>query len=205
MDTLGIKWTYELEGYDLGKYGWYLPDFILLDDRGEPRSWLEIKPHKNLSAREYAVACALSDFLPGNILIGMPDVPVYRGPQRNGGINLGEMYPDGFIPFTKEGIPDPPWQWYQGPWALEFGKVLHGSRSDLGSLGGLLPVYRLSCWHERIDDHSVYLWVVPACEPGIGSTTDPLAAGVKSINSPRLRAAYAAARQSRFEHGEHGR
>ena len=29
FDTLGIAWEYELEGYDLGSVGWYLPDFFL--------------------------------------------------------------------------------------------------------------------------------------------------------------------------------
>jgi hypothetical protein len=29
FDALGIKWEYEVEGYDLGKAGWYLPDFKL--------------------------------------------------------------------------------------------------------------------------------------------------------------------------------
>jgi len=29
LDTLGIEWQYEREGYDLGELGWYLPDFWL--------------------------------------------------------------------------------------------------------------------------------------------------------------------------------
>ncbi len=29
FDALGIDWTYEPEGYDLGEAGWYLPDFWL--------------------------------------------------------------------------------------------------------------------------------------------------------------------------------
>jgi hypothetical protein len=29
LDTLGIEWQYEKEGYDLGAFGWYLPDFWL--------------------------------------------------------------------------------------------------------------------------------------------------------------------------------
>jgi hypothetical protein len=31
LDTLGVKWEYEKEGYDLGKHGYYLPDFWLPD------------------------------------------------------------------------------------------------------------------------------------------------------------------------------
>lgn len=29
FDALGIEWVYEPEGLDLGKLGWYLPDFYL--------------------------------------------------------------------------------------------------------------------------------------------------------------------------------
>jgi hypothetical protein len=40
FDALGIKWEYEKEGYDLGKLGWYLPDFWLPDFS----FYVEIKP-----------------------------------------------------------------------------------------------------------------------------------------------------------------
>ncbi len=43
FDALGVKWEYEIEGYDLGEDGWYLPDFWL----PELESWVEIKPVKN--------------------------------------------------------------------------------------------------------------------------------------------------------------
>lgn len=39
FDALGIRWDYEAEGYDLGKFGWYLPDFYL----PELHAWVEIK------------------------------------------------------------------------------------------------------------------------------------------------------------------
>lgn len=39
LDTLGIKYEYEKEGYDFGDDGWYLPDFWL----SELQCWLEIK------------------------------------------------------------------------------------------------------------------------------------------------------------------
>jgi hypothetical protein len=37
FDTIGLVWEYELEGYDLGEYGWYLPDFYFpqIDHFGE--------------------------------------------------------------------------------------------------------------------------------------------------------------------------
>ena len=39
FDALGVSWSYEHEGYDLGTLGWYLPDFLLTDWP----LWVEIK------------------------------------------------------------------------------------------------------------------------------------------------------------------
>lgn len=41
-DELGIRYSYEHEGYDLGPHGWYLPDFWLPDQQ----VWIEIKGPK---------------------------------------------------------------------------------------------------------------------------------------------------------------
>lgn len=46
FDALGIKWEYEKEGYDLGKAGYYLPDFFLpFPNEQYPNAgyWFEIK------------------------------------------------------------------------------------------------------------------------------------------------------------------
>lgn len=40
FDALGVKWQYEIEGFDLGSAGWYLPDFYL----PELDTYIEIKP-----------------------------------------------------------------------------------------------------------------------------------------------------------------
>ena len=40
FDTAGIRYEYEKEGFDLGKLGWYLPDFWLPD----LECWIEVKP-----------------------------------------------------------------------------------------------------------------------------------------------------------------
>ena len=42
FDSLGFKWEYEKEGYDLGECGYYLPDFFLPD----LNVWIEIKGGK---------------------------------------------------------------------------------------------------------------------------------------------------------------
>lgn len=47
FDSLGIKWHYEPEGYDLGDDGWYLPDFFLPDKN----VWIEVKPEFNTQDR----------------------------------------------------------------------------------------------------------------------------------------------------------
>lgn len=46
FDEIGIKYEYEKEGYDLGKLGWYLPDFWL----PEYELFVEIKPFKERDA-----------------------------------------------------------------------------------------------------------------------------------------------------------
>ena len=35
FDALGIEWEYEKEGYDLGEFGWYLPDFEIKLSNGD--------------------------------------------------------------------------------------------------------------------------------------------------------------------------
>lgn len=42
FDTLGVKWEYETEGFDLGRAGWYLPDFRI----ATWNYWIEIKPDR---------------------------------------------------------------------------------------------------------------------------------------------------------------
>ena len=42
FDTLGLRWEYEIEGFELGAAGRYLPDFKVYGERGHV--WVEIKP-----------------------------------------------------------------------------------------------------------------------------------------------------------------
>jgi len=75
-DTLGVKWLYEFEGYQLPS-GWYLPDFWLPDHK----MWVEVKPKKPTEiegklARELAIATDYSVL----IQYGPPEVPkLYAG------------------------------------------------------------------------------------------------------------------------------
>lgn len=43
FDAMGIKWEYEVEGYDLGEHGYYLPDFWLPTSK----VFAEVKPNKS--------------------------------------------------------------------------------------------------------------------------------------------------------------
>lgn len=75
FDTLGVKWEYEKEGYDLGEHGWYLPDFWL----PQSKSWVEIKPadYKGNSNGSKAFAALSSHFKYPILLVkGSPGVDV---------------------------------------------------------------------------------------------------------------------------------
>jgi len=203
FDALGIKWEYETEGFDLEEFGRYLPDFTICNGYGEAKCWIEIKGHRNLNSREYNVAHALREHLSGYILFGTPEVPMYHGPESDQ--TPVTLFPNGFVTLTPNGAPEPEWDWYTGSWAIEFGKVV-STPEGVGKISYLLSIARLCCWHEW-KDFSVDFWPVPSFEPYLideYGTGNPLKAGTKRMDSPRLRAAYADARQARFEHGESG-
>jgi hypothetical protein len=74
FDTLDVKYIYEKEGYDLGEFGWYLPDFWMphypdsdIDD-GKTGIFVEIKPVK-ATEREYAMAFALAEQSGQNVFL----------------------------------------------------------------------------------------------------------------------------------------
>ena len=90
FDALGLDWVYEPEGFNLGEAGFYLPDFWI-DYGTDDRFWVEVKAHKNLSDREYAIGVALSEYAPGFIALGQPETPTFYGPISP---NLGEVKVD---------------------------------------------------------------------------------------------------------------
>lgn len=53
FDALGAKWEYEKEGFDLGDYGWYLPDFWL----PELELWVEIKAEDPTDEESLKLIC----------------------------------------------------------------------------------------------------------------------------------------------------
>jgi hypothetical protein len=69
FDALGIEYQYELDGFDLGEMGWYLPDFWL----PQQKYWLEIKGPRPLP-NEMEKVCLLAKGTQTNsfILFGTP-------------------------------------------------------------------------------------------------------------------------------------
>lgn len=70
FDHLGVPWEYEREGFDLGKHGWYLPDFWLPKEQ----SWLEVKPDIPIDEHAAAKAVTLSKITGYQVLMvcGLP-------------------------------------------------------------------------------------------------------------------------------------
>ena len=107
--------------------------------------------------------------------------------------------------------------YYWGSWAYDFGQPLNGTASITAERLRAFRLARRSCWQERLADGSFLVWPVPACEPvppgepqPQGTTTlilpggmampvfDPIKARRKALDSPRLRAAYIAAKTACF-------
>lgn len=69
FETLEEPYEYEKEGFDLGKHGWYLPDFWL----PKSRLWVEIKPEiPHPSSDEFRKASALSEYQWPVCIVSLP-------------------------------------------------------------------------------------------------------------------------------------
>ena len=69
FDTLGIKWEYEVEGFDLGAAGLYLPDFWL-PERGW---WVEIKGKAPTEIELEKIKCLSTGECGSMLLFGTPE------------------------------------------------------------------------------------------------------------------------------------
>jgi hypothetical protein len=143
FDHLGIKYEYEKEGFDLGKAGWYLPDFCT------PTSWVEIKSHDiswEESSRAHDICLALS-------ATSDKDVLLIRG----------------------------------SPWPDEH-SIIANRKGETLIVGQFLEM-------------TVMAGIMGLA---ICATREPQWIPWEAYEGQRLQAAYAAARQARFEHGERG-
>lgn len=77
FDTIGIKYEYEKEGYDLGELGWYLPDFWL----PEYKMFVEVKGEMFTQDEHDKCACLCANIPDSGflLLIGPPDLKPYFG------------------------------------------------------------------------------------------------------------------------------
>lgn len=72
FDSLGVKYEYEKEGYELGKSGWYLPDFWL----PKQQVFVEIRPSNRYS---YDAKCEELAILSGNMVLLVAGDPYLLG------------------------------------------------------------------------------------------------------------------------------
>jgi hypothetical protein len=82
-DALGIKYEYEPNGFDLGKAGWYLPDFWLPDYN----YWIEVKPDEpRIESDDFRKIAALATILNQDVYIAIGQVWMpYNGDPYSGG------------------------------------------------------------------------------------------------------------------------
>ena len=161
FDTLGIRYEYEKEGYDLGELGWYLPDFWLpsLD------AWVEVKGDEPTKDEQLKLArlTATRTNVVGIIRHKMPD-PV---------ANCGYVF----------------WQGKYIGWQTFVQCIDCGTVGFISQFPDEEPVS--DEWKKMLFQR---LRCKSNCLHEIGFTTD----------TPLIHAAYTAARQARFEHGERG-
>lgn len=80
FDTLGIKYEYEKEGFDLGDGIHYLPDFWL----PQVNMWAEVKPTKlTVKEEDKCNRLVVSTGAPCLLLIGVPENTPYNGIECN--------------------------------------------------------------------------------------------------------------------------
>ena len=71
FDALNLNWQYEVEGYDLGVSGWYLPDFVVTSPQGHKYIY-EIKPKGSEEGKEKLKILLRHLKLYGDVLSGDP-------------------------------------------------------------------------------------------------------------------------------------
>lgn len=105
FDTLGVKYEYEKEGYDLGKFGWYLPDFFI------PAwdAYVEIKP-SNRDAHVHSKA-QFEAYLKETIAIAVKSQALFKLTQSRVLLIQGNPWPGEYcISLTDGEPPDSDWR-----------------------------------------------------------------------------------------------
>jgi hypothetical protein len=183
FDTLGIKYEYEKEGFDLGEEEiradeyrytlsetWYLPDFWL----PKQQCWFEVKGECP-TQEEYAKARLLAHQSGKHVYIaaGEIKIPPVEYPEDDGGDPPAPVAPMEYYTNLLE----------YAPFQIDY---------------YIYPDWSISSWNEcvkckNIEINSGYTTMFLSCPCLEDECND-------TFNTPRLRKAYRAARQARFEH-----
>lgn len=195
FDALGIRWTYESEGYERDWNGplRYLPDFVIqVGSGGVDRVFVEVKGNKNELAEKHSEMQDMHDY--GGILPGFADSygsRNWQGGVRAGLLLLGEIpYPQSGVTVFHPLITHCKGLWHQ--WAMftisSFAPVctISNQTSTYDNLIAPLDLPEDRCAHEQFG------WIVDHAECRLPRWV------------PKVREAYQAARSARFEHGEKG-
>ena len=174
FDKLGVIYEYEPEGFDLGEAGWYLPDFYL------PQSdiWLEIKP-ATYSEQGFIEWPDGETLVKATAFAVKHNIYVIMGTPDDPWVNMGECKYEGFPVYGPHGdVPggacDSNHFFCRCPECKKLG-IKFEARSE-----------RIPC-----DCKNKESW-----QHGKEGRSWGL------INDTKLRLAYKAAKQARFEHGE---
>ncbi len=219
MDTAGVPWTYEPEGFDLGDAGHYLPDFLVYPqaDDDKFKFWLEIKGTFP-SESELAKARALAIQTQTRVFVyfgecGIPAEPslmemgsfrdfynIMDGPVQ---LEWGWNNRDGWQERYSADRPTGTWEVGVKPTAFPF----FPSKSGL-----VMPrVSRSNHWWWTDCPHCGLVFLKLAGQVGecpsfgghVPASAEPVYPRFAHATE-RLQAAYTAARSARFEHGESG-
>lgn len=169
FDSLRLRHEYEREGYDLGDGVGYLPDFWLPD----LDLWLEVKgadPEDDACDKAHRLAVASGKRV--MVFFGGMTMPDAKGP------------PTHAYAFFPDSSADTGYQWCQCPQCAKLGIEFQGRTDRLSCKG---------CYFCHVGQASTH-----ACK-GAGCKRSPHGDKGYRTDSPQLSAAFAAARNARFE------
>lgn len=206
FDSLPIRWRYETQGFVVQDLFCYLPDFYLPD-------WdlyLEIKPdlpYECVTPDNSILVVANADGITplGKFLLAA--TALYRQPSGSPPVGKGRLL---MLCGTPGG---PRLQEYRGRWKLNDGAVALACHN----MGGDGPLVSINAWSDddngRLDIWPFYTNGEPfsaeqsgqmftAAHFPTGTITTVYLGPGRRYSTPRLAAAYTAARSARFEYGE---
>jgi hypothetical protein len=205
LDAMGLRWRYEVEGFDVGGLFRYLPDFYLPDRD----LYLEIKPDlPNDEWLEDQQCIWIIEAEPGGPRFTTMGKFLYAASQLQQ-VSGRTVHNRLMLVCGTPGLP----RLRAGPttWLLEDGAVWLALESIPEDQGPYLPMYAPAEINGKLDLARFYLAREPFVNervydcPMYPKGTTPViyfGDGSRTYRSKRLRTAYRAARSARFERGE---